>query len=112
MKEFMLLMKGDNSKAASPEERQTRMQSYMTWVQAMLAEGRLKAGQPLLPSGAHLASNKSVITDGPFLEPKEIISGFVILLARDLKEAAELARGCPLLEHCEILVRPILEIST
>ena len=75
MKEFMLLMKGDNTPQASPEEMQNRMKDYMTWMQAMIADGRLRAGQPLEPRGSHLKSRSSVVTDGPFLEPKEIIGG-------------------------------------
>ena len=112
MAEFMLLMRGDDSPQASPEEMQHRLQSYMTWMQARIAEGSLKGGQPLEPRGAHLVNKTTVVTDGPFLEPKEIIGGYVILEAADLAQATELARGCPLLDHCEIFVRPILEVST
>jgi hypothetical protein len=110
MKEFMLIMKGDDSKQASPEEMQSRMQGYMTWMKKMMAEGRLKAGQPLEPRGVWLKDADHVATDGPFLEPREIIGGYVILLADDLEQAAELAKACPLLSHCEIFVRPLVEI--
>jgi hypothetical protein len=57
-----------------------------------------------------LKNPDTVVTDGPFLEPKEIIGGYVVLLAKDLSEATELAKQCPLLGHCEIFVRPVLEI--
>ena len=38
------------------------------------------------------------------------IGGYVILRARDLDEATELARSCPLLDHCEIMVRPVFDV--
>ena len=33
MTEFLLLMKGDDSATASPEDMQQRMQGYMGWMQ-------------------------------------------------------------------------------
>ncbi len=111
MKEFMLLMKGDDSQNVAPEEMQQRMQAYMSWMGEMTAGGRLKGGQPLEPAGTHLKNKDTIISDGPFLEPKEIIGGYVIILAQDLGEATEVARACPLLEHCEIYVRPLLNVG-
>jgi len=108
--EFMFLMKGDDSQDVGPEVMQQRMQDYMVWMNKMMGEGRLKAGQPLEPRGVHLKKGGDVVTDGPFLEPKEVIGGYVILLAADLNEATQLARGCPLLNHCEIFVRPVLQV--
>jgi hypothetical protein len=110
MKDFLLLMKGDDSKDVSPDEMQQRMQGYMQWMQKMMSEDRLKAGQPLEPRGNWLKDKNTVLTDGPYLEPKEIIGGYVILSALDLDEATQLAKQCPLLNHCEIFVRPLLEI--
>ncbi len=110
MSEFMLLMKGDDSADASPEEMQGRMQGYMAWMQKMTGEGRLVAGQPLEPRGVRIVDAETVITDGPFLEPKEIIGGYVIVKAKDLDEAINIAMGCPLLHHCEIFVRPVFSM--
>ena len=111
MKEFLLLMKGDDSQQASPEEMQQRMQSYRTWMKGIMESGNLKAGQPLEPRGKHLVNKQTILTDGPFLEPKEIIGGYIIILAKDLNAATEIAKDCPLLEHCEIMVRPLMNVS-
>ena len=110
MNEFMLLMKGDDSQQASPDEMQQRMHDYMGWMKKMTESGNLKGGQPLLPTGTLLTNKGTVLTDGPFLEPKEIIGGYVILLADDLNAVTEMARSCPLLEHCEIMVRPLMNV--
>lgn len=110
MNEFLLLMQGDDSTGISPDEMQARMQGYMTWMQKMAADGVIKAGQPLEPSGALLESADSIVTDGPFLEPKEIIGGYIIINAETLGAAIEIAKGCPLLEHCRIMVRPLISI--
>jgi hypothetical protein len=36
------------------------------------------------------------ITNGPYAENKEIITGYIIIRAESIDEAAELAKGCPL----------------
>ena len=100
----------NDSHQASPEEMQGRMQGYMAWMKKMMAEERLVAGQPLEPRGAMLTDRDTVVTDGPFLEPKEIIGGYVILRAANLEEATELAKDCPLLDHCAICVRPLINV--
>lgn len=110
MQDFMLIMKGDDSMEVGPEEMQQRMQDYMGWMKKMMEAGRLKAGQPLEPTGRWLKDRDTVTSDGPFLEPKEVIGGYVILSAEDLDEATELARHCPLLAHCEIFVRPLVAV--
>ena len=108
MNEYLFLMKGDDSQEASPQEMQQRMQDYMGWMQKMMGEGREVSGQILQPTGVHLTNQETVLTDGPFLEPKEIIGGYILINAKDLEEATTLAQSCPLLQHCEMYVRPLM----
>ncbi|TDD25372.1 hypothetical protein E1294_03470 [Nonomuraea diastatica] len=52
-----------------------------------------------------LGSGEPVVTDGPFVEGKEVVSGFAEVEVADLDEALELVRSwpaCPLVE-----IRPI-----
>jgi hypothetical protein len=51
-------------------------------------------------------------TDGPYIETKEQMAGFVLIEARDMNEAIRLASGIPLAEIGTIEVRPIYEIPT
>jgi hypothetical protein len=111
MSEFMLLMKGDDSDTVSPEQMQGRMQAYMGWMQKMTGDGVVRAAGPLEPTGRLLKNADTVLTDGPFLEPTEIIGGYVIVEADDIEAATTVARGCPLLEHCEIMVRPLIALG-
>ncbi len=54
---------------------------------------------------------KLATTDGPFAETKEQVGGVVIVEARDLNEAVQLAAGIPLARLGSIEVRPILDVS-
>ena len=110
MQEFMLLMKGDDSNDITPDEMQKRMQDYRAWMEGIMGDDKYMAGQPLLPTGKHLIDKETVLTDGPFLEPKEIIGGYIIIKANDIDDAVEIAKTCPLIRHCEIYVRPIMNV--
>lgn len=108
MSEFMLLVRGKDPIAASPEALQKRMDTYIQWMQKMMADGRYKGGQPLEESEGRLLKNKNeMLTDGPFMEAKEMIGGFVIINASDINEATEIAKTCPLLDHFQLEVRKL-----
>ena len=47
-------------------------------------------------------------TDGPFIETKEQLAGFIVIEARDMNEAVRLAAGIPLAELGTIEVRPVM----
>ena len=49
-------------------------------------------------------------TDGPFLETKEQLGGFILIESRDLNDAIRIAGGIPLAKHGTIEVRPIYQI--
>ena len=93
---------------------------------AMLAEigpydDKLKAGghfvmaQPLnLPGEAitvQVRDGKMSTTDGPFMETKEMLGGFIAIEARDLNEALRLVGGMPFARLGHIEVRPAIDFS-
>jgi hypothetical protein len=52
-----------------------------------------------------------MITDGPYLEAKDIVAGFMIIQAPDLDHAAELAKGCPMLAgDGAVEIRPVANL--
>jgi hypothetical protein len=54
---------------------------------------------------------KLSVVDGPFAETKEQLGGFILVEARDMDEAVELASKIPMAKHGTIEVRPIMQIS-
>jgi hypothetical protein len=45
------------------------------------------------------------IVDGPYIETKEVIGGYIVLRAANYAEAVDLARDCPFLRLGKIAVR-------
>lgn len=56
-------------------------------------------------------NGKMSITDGPFAETKEVLAGFILIDARDLNDAIQVASKVPLARFGSIEVRPILDLE-
>jgi len=54
---------------------------------------------------------KMSATDGPFMETKEILAGFLVIEARDLNEAVRIGAGIPLAKLGFVEVRPFVDFS-
>lgn len=57
------------------------------------------------------ASGSATVTDGPFIESKEVIGGFWILQVESRDEAVQWARRCPAQKGDVIELREIWEMS-
>lgn len=106
MQEFLLILKGDGMNHLSPDELQKTMDQCTDWITEMGEQ--YIGGQRLEDNGAFISSKDAeVITDGPFLEAKEIIAGYFKINARDQEEAVKMAKRSPFLDLYTIEVRPI-----
>lgn len=103
-----MIIKGAGPTTDSPEQMQQALMEYKQW-----AGGLGKAyidGQRLENNGVLLENKTTLTTDGPFLESKEIIAGYVIIEAEHLDAAVSIAKNCPLINHCMLEVRPVLSL--
>ncbi|MFI7128168.1 YciI family protein [Nonomuraea sp. NPDC050153] len=69
--------------------------------------GRIVAGMGLEPPETATSLRGDLVTDGPFIETKEVLAGVFVLEARDLDHALELARLTPIV-HGGVEVRPLV----
>jgi hypothetical protein len=79
------------------------------------ASGHMVMNEALqLPDQAmtvQVRDGKMSATDGPFMETKEMLGGFIVIEARDLNEAVRIAAGIPLAKLGSIEVRPVVDFS-
>ena len=54
---------------------------------------------------------KMSATDGPFMETKEMLGGFIVIEARDLNEAVRIGAAIPLAKLGFVEVRPLVDFS-
>jgi hypothetical protein len=96
MARFLFVYRGAGEKVArmTPEEKQQHMQRWEKWLAEGLQQGwLLDPGDGLTQEGRVVSAR--VVTDGPFVESKEVVGGFSIVQADTIDAAAQLARGCP-----------------
>jgi hypothetical protein len=97
MSEFSFLFRG-RGKFESPEQGQKHIQEWIAWFTDLKVKGHLKEqGHPLEFVGKVVRGTQKVVTDGPYAEAKDVVGGYIVVEARDLGQAVELSKGCPIL---------------
>ncbi len=96
---------------SSPEQMQQSMAQWTKWIQQGFAEGwLLDAGDALGPDGRVVKNDH--VTDGPFIESKELVGGYSIIEAASLDAAVAHAKTCPgAKDGGSVEIRPLAGLS-
>jgi hypothetical protein len=96
-------------------EFQDMMDGYRAATAAMTEGGVLVDTAPLQPPSTarslRLRDGRQVVTDGPFMEAKEVIGGYYVLECADMAEALRWAAMIPAARYGVIEVRPVMTIG-
>ncbi|MEP6748927.1 MAG: YciI family protein [Bacteroidota bacterium] len=99
MDEFILIFRHeDGLKVASPEQMEFWMKQTRDWIGDIAAKNKFVGGNGLPFADARVVGHKGTVTNGPFGDIKETIGGYIIVKAGSADEAAEFAKGCPVLQ--------------
>ena len=93
---------------SSAQEKRHDIERTMAWFREHGAAGRIAGGEELgWPADAKTVRKRG-ITDGPFLETKELLGGFIVVDVPDEATALSMAAGWPGLdwEGDAVEVRP------
>ena len=113
MSEFVFLFRTGAAQAeramGTPERAAQSMNVWLAWLRELESGGHLASpGQPLATTGKVVRGPSAVVTDGPFVEVKDLLLGFMVIEARDIEQAVELAKGCPINQGGgSVEVRPV-----
>ena len=112
MSEYDFLYRGGEA-GRSPERMQQSMQRWMAWFKELAEKGHVKnQGHPLELAGKLVKGSQKAVVDGPFAEAKDVIGGYTLIEAKDLDQAVELSKGCPILEvEGAVEVRPVMQLN-
>ena len=114
MSKFMYLFRSNPTayQSLSPEQMQQTFKKWMDWKDALEKNGHVKQfGERLDGTGKVVRGKAKAVTDGPFVEVKDFIQGYILVEANDLDQAVELAKGCPILESDgTVEIRPFLSM--
>jgi len=115
MSDFLFLFRGGDARTLqqSPEAWQKHMKKWMQWMGELDKKGKFAGAQPLTQTGKVVKGNKKLVTDGPFMEGKEMVGGYLMCKAESIDEAVEISKGCPILEFDDgiIEIREMQELN-
>jgi hypothetical protein len=90
----------------SPEEEEAQM-DFVAKIEEL--GGKIVSPFALQSSTAATSVRGGIVTDGPFIESKEVVGGFFILEAPDLDHAREIAKQYPATLPGGVEMRPVFE---
>ena len=106
----LLLFRKTNWAEDGLSEDQLRqiMKRVTEWFDGLSATGKMLGAQPLMEQGVVIRGEGGIsVTDGPFVEAKESIGGYVLLSVKSMEEAVAIARSNPMHDYGLITeVRP------
>ena len=109
---YILLFCGNEERWESVHEaeRNAMYARVGEWWGTHSATGKLFGGEELQPvttaTTVRHEGDRTVVTDGPFIEAKETVGGFALIEVADLDEAIEMAKSWPAKGSVEI--RPLV----
>jgi hypothetical protein len=115
MKYLCMVIVDEKKLAAMPEAAaQALTDESLAYDQTLKDRGHFIAAQALQPVNTattiRVRNGKVSVTDGPFAETNEQIGGFILIEAKDLNEAIQIASKIPVIRLGAIEVRPIMEL--
>ena len=113
MEKFLLIIREDlkSMQTMTDRERMANIPAMLKWVESIAEGGGYLGGDPLQAKGRYVRKDE-VLSDGPFIESKEGISGVMTIAAENLEQATGIAQLCPLVIRgvAAIEVRPFLTV--
>lgn len=110
--QFLLLLRhpfDGKGTRPDPEQMQQIMSRFMQWMKEISAKNTILSTNGLEDQCKILRGpGGRTVSDGPYLEAKEIIGGYLLFTADNFEQALEIARACPGLDYqMAVEVRPI-----
>jgi hypothetical protein len=113
MRYALLIYTAEQTELPPPDVQQAEIDGYNAFTAHIRENGAYQAGEALdsttTATTVRIRDDRTLTTDGPYVETKEALGGFYIVEAADLDEAIGYAAMIPGARHGAIEVRPIFE---
>lgn len=116
MRYLCLIYHDEKQLAAMPEAEMSALNArHLAFNEEILESGHFVEAEALQPAAAatclRVRHGKVVLTDGPYMETKEMVAGFYLIEARDLNEAIQVASKLPSAPLGTVEVRPCRDLE-
>ena len=113
MAKFIYVFRGGAflEKGLSASSMQDHLKLWGAWMGELAKQGHKPAGEAVHEGGRTIRGKSKVVTDGPYAELKDLVTGNLAIEAASLDAAAELALGCPIFKYDgSVEVRPVSHV--
>lgn len=100
MKEFVLLFRMDiSNEAVQPTQQQMEiyMKQWQAWLNEIDDQGKLAEGGNHFSKQGQVLQPNNVVVDTPHIANNNSVAGYIIINAKNLEDATEIAKKCPIL---------------
>lgn len=112
MAKFLFVYRSDKDtfETMVPETLRRFHEKWRAWMAEGQQKGWMLDASTALKTEGRIVNAKKVVSDGPLLEDRNVVRGYMNVEADNLDTAAELAKGCPVLLHGGLVeIRPFWE---
>ena len=119
MKYLILIYSNPQSRAAweafPPDQRAEGLAAYAALTEDLQASGELivteALADPSLTQRVSVSEGRTMTSDGPFAEAKELLAGFFLIECESAERAIEVAARVPEAPLGLVEVRPVMDLS-
>ena len=116
MRYLCLIYLDEKQLGAMPEAETSALNArHLAFNEEILSSGHFVEAEALQPAAAatclRVRNGKVALTDGPYMETKEMVAGFYLIEARDLNEAIAVAAKLPSAPLGTVEVRPCRDLE-
>ncbi len=108
---YMLLFIKDENEVIDEAGLKARYAAIDIWFGELGRDNKLRGGEELQPSSTATTirwqDGNPLVTDGPFMESKENVAGFVTIDATDLDDAIAITKRWPVKDQT-VEIRPVI----
>jgi len=95
-------------------DQEAEMTAYRAFTREVTERGFMRGGDALEPTSTattvRVREGRTLISDGPFAETKEVLGGYYLIDCPDLDSAIEMAAMIPSAARGSIEIRPVWEL--
>lgn len=114
---YMLILASNPADEPAPDDEsfEAYMGEWAAYSQALVDAGAMVGGEALhgteTASTVQIRDGKRIVSDGPFIESKEVIGGYYVIDVANLDEALDWAAKIPNAHFGTVEVRPVWEMG-
>ncbi|MBC7936708.1 MAG: hypothetical protein H7Y86_15260 [Rhizobacter sp.] len=81
----------------TPDQIKASREKWELWMGGLAQQGKLLGGEQISFSGITISGFKKAVANNPVIANNEMVTGYMLLSAKDLREAEGIAKDCPIL---------------